>query len=38
MTPLGEKERVRDTLDNSDIYNLPHLSKAAKAESKRVIT
>lgn len=31
-------EKEKKTLDNSDIYNLPHLSKAAKAESKRVIT
>ena len=28
----GERE---NTLDNGDIYNLPHLSKAAKAESKK---
>lgn len=36
VTPLREGEREREnTLDNSDIYNLPHLSKAAKAESKK---
>lgn len=33
---LGEKEKKKKKLDNTDIYNLPHLSKAVEAVSKRV--
>lgn len=33
---LEEKGKKKKKLDNTDIYNLPHLSKAVEAVSKRV--